>query len=148
MEKTETSRLLLSLIHSIFCKKEHPKDCDFYSDIELADCWDLPDIICWSTLTQLMMKRMNTTEKGLLDSMAKVHKCLEGLSILSHFERKLFMAILRDADLSVLILAEEPNQVSQSCEELGESLSSSSQTPQGSLLDFFEISSERLPPDD
>lgn len=107
MERTEITRVLLSFIHSLFCKKQHPDECTFYNDIELADCWDLPDVICWTALTMLLMQRMNTDEKGLLDSIAKVHRYLEGLNNLTKAEQKLFKAVLMGADLRYAIL-EEP----------------------------------------
>lgn len=102
MEPTETTRALLSFIHSLFCKKQHPQDCTFYSDIELADCWELPDVVCWTALTELIKQRMHTDEKGLLDSIAKVHRYLEGLNNLSKAEQNLLKAILMEADLRVL----------------------------------------------
>lgn len=107
MERTEITRVLLSFIHSLFCKKQHPEDCTFYNDIELADCWDLPDVICWTALTMLLIDRMHTDEKGLLDSIAKVHRYLEGLNNLTKAEQKLFTAVLMGADLKYVIL-EEP----------------------------------------
>lgn len=104
MEQTEITRILLSFVHSLFCKKHHPDSCTFYNDIELADCWDLPDVVCWQALTMLMMQKMNLDEKGLLDSIAKVHRCLEGLNVLSPMERVLYRAILQDADLTVILV--------------------------------------------
>lgn len=106
MERTESSRMLLQLIHGIFCKKDHPTTCDFYTEIELADCWSLPDIVCWSTVTAIMMQKMDTDEKGLLDSLTRVYRCLEGLNILGKMEKELFKSIVMGADLTVLILAE------------------------------------------
>ena len=104
MERTEITRVLLSFIHSLFCKKQHPAECTFYNDIELADCWDLPDVVCWTALTMLLMERMHTDEKGLLDSIAKVHRYLEGLNNLTKAEQKLFTAVLMGADLRYAIL--------------------------------------------
>lgn len=106
MEQTEQSRLLLSFIHSIFCKKKHPDECDFYTVIEMADCWEHPDVVCWTFLTQLIMKKMRTNEKGLLDSLSKVYNQLEGLNRLTEAEKKLFKAILNESDLSFLTLVE------------------------------------------
>lgn len=105
MEPTETTRVLLSFIHSLFCKKQHPTECAFYSDIELADCWDLPDVVCWTALTELIKQRMYTDEKGLLDSIAKVHRYLEGLNNLTKAEQNLLKAILMEADLSYVVFA-------------------------------------------
>lgn len=105
MERTEISRVLLSFIHSLFCKKQHPSECTFYNDIELADCWDLPDVICWTVLTKLVMDKMGTDEKGLLDSIAKVHRYLEGLNNLTYAEKNLFKAVLMEADLKYVVLS-------------------------------------------
>lgn len=105
MERTEITRVLLSFIHSLFCKKQHPDECTFYNDIELADCWDLPDVVCWTALTMLVMERMNTNEKGLLDSIGKVHRYLEGLNNLTTAEKNLFKAVLMEADLRYVVLA-------------------------------------------
>lgn len=103
MDPTETTRVLLSFIHSLFCKKQHPTECTFYSDIELADCWELPDVVCWAALTELIKQRMYTDEKGLLDSIAKVHRYLEGLNNLTKAEQNLFKAILMEADLKYVV---------------------------------------------
>lgn len=124
MEQTEQARLLLSFIHSLFCKKKHPEECDFYTVIEMADCWEHPDVVCWTFLTQLIMKKMHTNEKGLLDSLSKVYNQLEGLNRLTEAERKLFKAILNESDLSFLTLvepvsAEAPTLVDSSSEPVG-----------------------------
>ena len=111
MEQTEITRVLLSFMHSLFCKKQHPTDCTFYNDIELADCWDLPDVICWTALTMLLMQRMHTDEKGLLNSISKVHRYLEGLNNLNEAEVNLFKAILMGADLSLVVLAKPKDYI-------------------------------------
>lgn len=113
MERNETTRSLLSLIHTLYCKKDHLTLCNFYTEIELADCWELPDVTCWTALTTLICNKMHVNEKGLLDALVKVHRVLGDLYRLTPEEQLLFKSILLEADLSVLVLAKSASSEDQ-----------------------------------
>jgi len=103
MKQDETSRVLLSLMHSFFCKADHKNVCEFYEEIELADCWDLPSVNTWVTITKIVMGALNLNEQSLLSALQKVSRQLSSLRALTESERLLFDATYRESDLSILI---------------------------------------------
>lgn len=111
MKYDEKTRILLSLIHSLFCKADHDNgDCNFYDEIELGDCWRLPAVSNWVVLTQIIMLQLKLSEEDLIVTLQRVSRQLSSLSTLTSVERRLFDAIYREADLSILI-SEEPLSV-------------------------------------
>lgn len=104
MERNENSRILLSLMHSFFCKATHDEDiCEFYDEIELADCWDLPSVKTWVTITMIVLDRLDLKERDLIIALQKVSRQLSSLAVLSNQEKRLFDAIYRESDLSYLV---------------------------------------------
>lgn len=108
MKRDETSRVLLSLMHAFFCKADHESICEFYEEIELADCWDLPSTQTWVTITMMTMEYLELEEGGLLIALQKVNRQLTSLRTLTKQERLLFDATYREADLSLLVPARSP----------------------------------------
>jgi len=104
MNRDETSRVVLSLMHSFFCKASHDEDsCEFYEEIELADCWDLPATQTWVTITMIVLGKLKIEERDLLIALKKVSKQLSNLAALNNAEKRLFDSIYREADLSYVI---------------------------------------------
>lgn len=105
MIRNEQTIALIVAVHFLFCHKDHDSTCNFYSEIELADCWEEHDVVIWTALTGLILQTLGVGEKELLKALDNVTIYLEELNSLSPVEKKLFDAIARGADLSFLILA-------------------------------------------
>lgn len=130
MKKDEMSRILISLMHSLFCKADHENVCEFYDEIELADCWDLPSVETWVTITMLAMEALKLDESKMIAALQKVSRQLSSIAALSEPERRLLDAIYRESDLSFLIPEVSP--------------SSSEPAPQDSVGDSCLLSQEYL----
>lgn len=104
ISRTEQSRALLMSVHALFCHKSHDGHCNFYEEIELADCWEEEDVVTWSALTGLILKNLGIGESELLKALDSVSAQLMQVAMLTPVERQLFDAITRGADLSFLIL--------------------------------------------
>jgi hypothetical protein len=97
-------RAAVELIHLLFCKKDHKRECFYYNSFELADWEDDPDCAKWISATQLIMQATKRDTDQLVVSLEKVLKVNLIFQKLDESEKRLFLAIADQADLTRLVL--------------------------------------------
>jgi hypothetical protein len=80
--------------HSILCTADHNTACNFYTEQQMVEEWELPDHLKWIERTNELLESYQCTPANLVMALPKVNDVIDKIGRLTDLEQRILQDLL------------------------------------------------------